>query len=60
MEAHQLIQTELDVVKADNERLRNNNDQQFFLAGVAAVVVGVILTLLIPKLRGRKKYSEWG
>lgn len=60
MQAHQLIQTELDVVKADNERLKSNNDHQFFLSGVGAVLVGVILTLIVPRLRGRKKYSDWG
>lgn len=61
METHQLIQTELDITKADNERLRSNNDQQFILAGAAAVLLGVFLTWLIPKIfNRRRKYSEWG
>jgi SH3 domain protein len=60
MQKHQLLQTGLDVYKADNQRLKDNSNQTFFLYGVGAVVVGVILTLIIPKLRGRKRYSEWG
>ncbi|GAA5316793.1 MAG: hypothetical protein AseanaTS_19970 [Candidatus Pelagadaptatus aseana] len=61
METHQLVQTQLDILKADNERLRGNNDQQFILAGAAAVLLGVALTWLIPKIfNRRKKYSEWG
>lgn len=60
MQNHQLLQTELDVLKADNQRLKDNSNQTFFLYGVGAVIVGVLLTLLIPKLRGRKRYSEWG
>ena len=60
MQKHQLLQTGLDVYKADNQRLKDNSNQTFFLYGVGAVIVGVILTLIIPKLRGRKRYSEWG
>lgn len=60
MKNHQLVQTELDVVKTDNERLRNSNDHQFFLSGAGAVLLGVILALVVPRLRTRKRYSEWG
>ncbi len=60
METHQLVQTELDVVKTDNDRLRNNNDHQFFLSGAGAVLLGVILALVVPRLRSKKRYSEWG
>jgi SH3 domain protein len=60
MQNHQLLQTELDIMKAENQRLKDDSSQTFFLYGVGAVIIGVLLTLIIPKLRGRNKYSEWG
>jgi len=56
----QLLQTELDVVQADNDRLKNDNSQKWFVYGALAVGLGVLLTLLIPMFKPKKRYSEWG
>lgn len=59
MEKHQLIQTELDVLKAENSRLKSDSRNTFFLYGVGAVLLGVIIALVAPNLRRRKRFSEW-
>ncbi len=59
MEQHQLLQTELDVLKAENERLGDKSLQTWFLYGAAAVGLGVIIALVVPAVRPRKRYSEW-
>lgn len=59
MHTHQVMQTELDVLKAENQRLQNDERNTFFLYGAGAVGLGVIITLITPLLRRRKRYSEW-
>lgn len=49
----------IDVLKADNERLKQRSDQEWFINGAGAVVLGVILTLVIPRLAPKKKGTEW-
>ncbi|GLS26116.1 signal transduction protein [Marinibactrum halimedae] len=59
LQRHQLLQTDLDVLKAENERLKNDNRQQWFMYGVGAVLCGVILTLILPRLPSKRRNSEW-
>lgn len=59
MHQHQLIQTELDVLKAENSRLKADSRNTFFIYGALAVGLGVLITLIVPNLRRRKRYSEW-
>ena len=55
----QLLQTELDVLKAENQRLQNDTRNTFFVYGAAAVLLGVIIALVVPNMRRKKRYSEW-
>lgn len=59
MQEHQMMQTELDVLKAENTRLRSSDHNTFLLYGAAAVGLGVLITLIVPALRRRKRYSDW-
>lgn len=59
LHTHQVMQTELDVLKAENQRLQSDERNTFFLYGAGAVGLGVIITLVVPALRRRKRYSEW-
>ena len=56
----QLQQTALDVLEAENQKLRESERNTFFIYGICAVLSGALLTLLIPRLRVKKRYSEWG
>lgn len=57
---HQLLQTELDIAKAENERLKKESSQKWFMYGAGAVLLGVIIALIAPALQPKKRHSEWG
>lgn len=59
LEEHQMLQTQLDVSKAENERLAKESRQTWFLYGAIAVGLGVILTLISQTVKSRRRYSEW-
>lgn len=60
MEERRLLQTDIDVLKAENERLADDARQTWFLYGAIAVGLGVLITLIVQGLRSRRRYSEWG
>ena len=55
----QLQQTALDVLEAENQKLRESERNTFFIYGACAVLSGVIVAIVIPKLRLKRRYSEW-
>lgn len=55
---HLLIQ-ENDVLKAQLQSSYQNEGRQFFLYGGILVFLGALLTALIPKIRGRRRLSNW-
>ncbi|MGH1470039.1 MAG: TIGR04211 family SH3 domain-containing protein [Cellvibrionaceae bacterium] len=59
MQERQLLETEIDVIKAENERLSDNSNQTWFLYGAFAVAIGVLITLLVQNIRSKRRYSEW-
>mgnify|MGYP000285725516 FL=1 len=60
LERNSMLQSEIDVLKAANEQLSNRERNTWFLYGVFAVIAGALLTIIIPRLRRRKNFSEWG
>ncbi len=46
-------------LQAENERLANNAEQAWFIRGAGVILLGMLLGLLIPKLRFKKK-RKWG
>jgi SH3 domain protein len=54
-----MLQGESDVLKANLNDLQKDKRNQSFLYGGLTVFLGAILVVLIPKLRGRKRFSEW-
>ncbi|MBL4827346.1 MAG: TIGR04211 family SH3 domain-containing protein [Spongiibacteraceae bacterium] len=55
---HQSLKNQVDVLTADNKNLLDNNENDAFLNGVFAVLIGVVIALIVPRLRS-KKSSEW-
>ncbi len=53
------IQQELDAVRADSAALRRDNTRRWFMTGAGVAFGGLLLGLLIPRLRGRRR-SSWG
>ena len=53
------LKTSIDVLKNENERLRDDSNQTWFLYGTIAVGIGCLLTLIVQKIRIKRRYSEW-
>ena len=53
------INDELVLVKQENQVLKDRSERNWFIAGAGVVILGMIIGLIIPKLRFRKKDS-WG
>ena len=57
---NRMLQSEVDVLTATRDQLSNDNSRQWFLYGGITVCLGALLTVLVPRLRPRKKrFSEW-
>jgi SH3 domain protein len=54
-----MLQAENDVLTANFDDLQKDKRNESFLYGGLTVFLGAILVVLIPKLRGRKRFSEW-
>lgn len=59
MESNQLLQHEIDVLKGENDRLKDGSNRDWFVNGVFAVGFGVLLALVIPRITPKRKNTEW-
>ena len=57
--SNQQLQNEAELLKAENERLKDNSKQDFFLLGIGAVLLGMFASGVLPLLKPRKKDSDW-
>ena len=57
-ETVETLRSELDVLKADNQRLQDKLQSSAFLDGALAVLLGVIITLVVPRLWPRRRSSS--
>ena len=57
---NQLLISEKEVLMTDNERLKNRNNQTWFLYGGFLVAISSIVCALIPKLGKKRRYDGWG
>ena len=54
------LRAQLDMLEAENQRLHDKVDSEDFLNGALAVLLGVIITLVVPRLwPKRRKSSSW-
>ena len=52
------LTNEMHLVAQENQILKDRSDRDWFIAGGGVMVVGILLGLLLPKLRSSKK-SSW-
>ena len=55
----QLIQTERDMLKAENERLKDTDRFHQWVYGGGLLIAGVFLSFLLQAFGRRKRHSEW-
>ena len=59
-EQAEMMKNRIEVLGADNGRLRDEQWQKWFIYGVYATGMGGLLTLLLPRLlQRRRRHSEW-
>lgn len=56
---HEMIQTEFDAIKAENDRLKSDQTVNQWLFGAGLMILGMILMLVLPALKPKKRNSEW-
>ena len=54
----EVLNSRIEVLEADNRRLLDSADGEAFINGALAVLLGVIITLVVPRLRPRRKSSS--
>ena len=59
MKHNHKLQEEMDILRANLDDLRDNKRNQSFLYGGFVAFLGAVLAAIIPRLRGRKRLSEW-
>lgn len=59
LKENQLLQTHADVIKAENEKLKNTDRFNHWIYGGGLVLGGVILSFILQGLGRRKRKSEW-
>lgn len=58
LEESQMLKKELVIANTDNQRLTDNEENDAFLNGALAVLLGVMITLIVPRA-WPKKSTEW-
>lgn len=58
LQTNQVLRNRADVLETENQQLRESRENDAFLNGAFAVVIGVGITLLVPRLWPKRK-SEW-
>ncbi len=53
------LESQHDLLRQENQMLGDSSDREWFLNGAGVIIFGIILGLIIPRLRVRKK-SSWG
>jgi len=56
-ETHKL-QTELQTVQQQNVSLKDHSDREWFVRGAGVVIAGILIGLVLPKIRFRRR-SSW-
>ncbi|HEV8078802.1 MAG TPA: TIGR04211 family SH3 domain-containing protein [Marinobacter sp.] len=59
LQQNQMIRNELEILTAENERMKAGKESDFMLLGAGLVLSGVLLALLIPMLKPTRKNDNW-
>lgn len=59
LEENQQLKNEIDLLTSDNERLKDDAKSQYFMMGAGAILLGLILGLVLPSLKPKRKDTGW-
>lgn len=60
VERNRQLNDELASLRLHNQKLVDRTEQNWFMIGGGVVVIGIILGLILPRLRVKRRRSEWG
>ena len=60
LQKNEMLKIEIAELQADNARLDDKSDKEWFVRGALAVAIGALLTILLPKLKPKPRSREWG
>lgn len=60
LQNNELLKIQIAELQADNSRLADKSDQEWFIRGAFAVAIGALLTVVLPRLKPRTRSREWG
>lgn len=55
-----LLTHQVEDLKQQNRELTNESDQRWFMIGAGVLIAGIVLGLIIPNLRVKRRKSSWG
>jgi SH3 domain protein len=56
---NQELEIQLETLTADNTRLKDDKERTFMIIGGGLIILGIILGLAIPAMRGGRKGGGW-
>ena len=59
LEDHELLQTNLEALTVENDKLKSDKQLSFMFYGAGLILSGVFLAIVFPSLMPKKRYSEW-
>lgn len=59
LEKHQIIQAENESLTIENDKLKDDKSADFMFYGAGLLILGMILSSLLPMLKPKRRYSDW-
>lgn len=59
LQNNEMLKIEIAELQADNARLADKSDKEWFLRGSFAVFIGAILAIVLPRLKIKNRTKEW-
>lgn len=59
IEENQQLKNNIDLLSSDNDRLKDDAKSQYFMMGAGAILLGLILGLVLPSLKPKRKDTGW-
>ncbi|VUD56590.1 hypothetical protein TDB9533_02246 [Thalassocella blandensis] len=59
LEKHEVTQTQRDSLLAENENLKSDKRLSFMFYGAGILILGMVLSVILPALKPKKRYSDW-
>jgi len=59
LQKNEMLKIEIAELQANNSRLSDKSDQEWFFRGALAVLIGVFLAIVLPKLKPKARSKEW-